>query len=132
MKVKEAKKMFKKNYNPKSAWSKGVKLYALDLFDELIDRITYLEGVEPCNEKECRRWMLNGAQDWKDYSYGGCSLIYNQDIAKRLCTATELKKTHNGYEFPNKRENWLDVQSRALYQACELVIDFVYGKDFQR
>lgn len=128
MNIYEAERKLIEAYKPRSAWNKGVKAYAEELFAELIERIAY-EGEEPCNRKECRKWLLNGASDWKDYSYGGCSLIYNQDIAKRLCTSTELKKTHNGYEFPNNWENWLDVQARALFQAANLVIEFIYGKE---
>lgn len=29
--------------------------------------------------------------------------------------------THGGKLAPNKRETWLDVQSRALFQAAELI-----------
>lgn len=61
--------------------------------------------------------MLNGAQDWDNYSYSGSALIYNKDIANRLCTMSELKRTRNGEFKPNSRETWLDVQARALYQA---------------
>ena len=48
------------------------------------------------------------------------SLIWNGDIAKRLCTKSELAKlkTRDGdYRKPNAREDWLDVQARALFQA---------------
>lgn len=66
--------------------------------------------------------MLNGARDWSEYSYGGCSLIYDGDIAERLCTPGELKRTRHGERRPNSREGWLDVQARALSQACSRVI----------
>lgn len=52
------------------------------------------------------------------YNWGGSSLIYDADIAGRLCCPSELKKTRNGERRPNSREEWLDVQARALYQAC--------------
>lgn len=64
---------------------------------------------------------LNGAEDWGQYSQGGCALIYDGDIAARLCTKSELKKTNNGEKQPNSRESWLNVQARALYQASRLV-----------
>ena len=65
--------------------------------------------------------MLNGARSWHDYSWGGCSLIYDRDIANRVCTISELKKTDNGTKRPNRREEWLDVQARALHQAEMLI-----------
>lgn len=64
---------------------------------------------------------MNGADGWSDYSWGGSALIYNEDIALRLCTPSELKRTANGSKRPNAREEWLDVQARALYQACARV-----------
>ena len=65
--------------------------------------------------------LLNGADNWSAYSYGGCSLIWNEDIAKTLCTPSELKRTKNGQNDPNSRETWMDVQARALYQAFSLI-----------
>lgn len=104
----------------RSAWGRGVNAYALELVEELKERAVY-EGRNPEPGAECREWMLNGAQDWAQYSWGGSSLIYNCDIAERLCTPSELKKTRNGERRPNSREEWLDTQARALYQACDRV-----------
>nr|DAG60695.1 MAG TPA: hypothetical protein [Bacteriophage sp.] len=104
----------------RSAWDRGVNAYALELVGELRERAAY-EGRNPEPGKECREWMLNGAADWQQYSWGGSSLIYNGDIAARLCCPSELKKTRDGERRPNSREDWLDVQARALYQACNRV-----------
>ena len=104
----------------RSAWGRGVNAYALELVEELRERAAY-EGRNPEPGKECREWMLNGAQDWAQYSWGGSSLIYNGDIAERLCTPSELKKTRHGERRPNSREEWLDTQARALTQACNRV-----------
>ena len=104
----------------RSAWDKGVTVYALALVDDLAERITS-EGRAPETSTECRAWLLNGAQDWAQYSWGGSALIYDGDIAERLCTPSELKKTRNGERRPNAREEWLDTQARALYQACNRV-----------
>lgn len=104
----------------RSAWGRGVKAYAMELVEELRERAAY-EGRNPEPGRECREWMLNGAKDWKQYSWGGASLIYDADIAERLCTPSELKKTRHGERRPNSREEWLDVQARALRQACDRV-----------
>lgn len=114
----------------RSAWSKGVTLYALELVEELEERAAY-EGRNPEPGKECRCWMMNGAQSWDQYSWGGSSLIYNEDIAERLCTPSELKKTRNGERRPNSREEWLDTQARALTQAAERV-SRLYRKEVER
>ena len=100
----------------RSAWDKGVRLYALELIDS-IEEVAEWEGEQPANEHELKRLALNGAADWQQYSEGCCSLIYNKQIAERLCTASELKKTDNGRKAPNARESWIDCQTRALFQA---------------
>jgi len=100
---------------PRSAWSKGVNNYAIDLIDGL-----ELEEI-PKDIKELERLLLNGAEDWSEYSWGGCALIYNGDIAEILCTPSELKATRNGERNPNKTESWLDVQARALHQAFRVI-----------
>ena len=81
----------------------------------------YFEELDLTESKKVRAALLNGAADWSQYSWGGCSLIYNSDIAERLCNPSELKKTRNGERRPNSREEWLDVQARALFQAANRV-----------
>lgn len=100
----------------RSAWSKGVKLYAYEMVEDLEE--FFIEELNPSN---CQMILLNGASDWSQYSWGGCSLIYNEDIAERLCSPSELKKTNGGNWRPNKNEEWLDTQARALYQAYRLI-----------
>ena len=68
-----------------------------------------------------KKLLLNGAENWREYSYGGCAYIYNGDIAAALCAPSEYRKTKGGEKEPNNRETWLDVQVRALCQA-ELLI----------
>lgn len=102
----------------RSAWDRGVTLYAFDLLGHMEDSADYWNDCETAEE-----FFLDGARDWKQYSWGGCSLCHDVHIARRLCTQSELKKTDNGNRRPNCREEWLDVQARALYQAFERVVD---------
>lgn len=101
----------------RSAWDKGVTIYALELLEEYAERAAY-EGRQAANTAEFKEWLKNGASDWDQYSWGGSSLIYNSDIAERLCCPSELKKTRNGERRPNSHEEWLDTQARALCQAA--------------
>ena len=78
----------------KSFWKRGVKEYAID----------FIENIED-DEIINKRSILNGAQDFKEYSYSGLTLIYDKDIAKRLCTPSKLKITKNGKKLPNQNEN---------------------------
>lgn len=107
----------------RSAWSKGVTMYAFDLLDELEEAAEggYITADDLANSRLAERAMLDGASSWNQYSWGGSSLIYNGDIAARLCCPSELKKTRDGERKPNSQEEWLDVQARALYQAAARV-----------
>lgn len=98
----------------RSAWERGVIQYAEELLD-------FFDGDELTKE-DLLRGLLNGAKDWKEYSYGGLSFIYDSDICERLCTPSEAKRKRNGELQPNSQETWLDVQARALYQAARLLM----------
>ena len=115
-----------------SAWSKGVTLYALDILREIEDENdryyliltddnkldSFRNGIT-VNMNICTRYPFEA---WKSYSRGGCSLIRNQEIAKRLCTPSEYKRAEqNDFFRANSREDWLDCQGRALFQAGEMI-----------
>jgi len=99
-----------------SKWTTGVNEYAKELREFLAS-----EGLEPTVSN-----MLNGADNWTDYSMGGSALIYDMDIAERLATPSEIKgstrKDGSFNEMANANEAWLDVQARALYQAAGKVL----------
>jgi hypothetical protein len=106
-----------------SAWSKGVTAYALEMLETIEEMIDYYGEPETLADLEA--YALNGAESWSEYSWAGSSLIYDGDIAKRLCTASELKRTKGGEKRPNAEEEWLDTQARALAQAFNLVAEML-------
>ena len=116
------------NEKARSAWVRGVKEYAAELLDNLAEDIEYgwIDEIVLESTSLLKKALLDGADDWMDYSWGGCSLIYDGDIAERLCNPSELKKTKDGERRPNAREEWLDVQARALRQAAHLIMDAAY------
>lgn len=94
----------------RSAWDKGVYDYAFDILEPLGDE---LEDVNADT-------LMNGTNTWTAYSYGGCALICDDDIAKRMCTPSEYKKYLNAglNSKLSDSDYWLgDVQTRALFQA---------------
>lgn len=99
-----------------SKWTTGVNEYAEELKEFLAEN-----NLETTKEN-----MLNGADDWHMYSYGGSALIYDEDIAERLATPSEIKsrtrKDGSLNQNANARETWLDVQARALYQASRKIL----------
>ena len=102
-----------KKEKARSAWKAGVILYAFDILDNM-------EDGEVTEEN-----LLNGARNWREYSYGGCALIYDDEICQRLCAPWQIQRKRGGDLPPNGRETWLDVQARALYQAAHMIISLV-------
>lgn len=98
----------------RSAWRRGVREYAMDLLENLpLSRLLTPEN--------CRDVLLNGAGSWKEWAYGGCGLVYDCDIAERLCTPSELRKKRGGELEPSSHESWLDVEARAVGQAAAAI-----------
>ena len=107
-----------------SAWERGVKEYAEELLEELAEAVEggYVDESDLSNRRLFEKAMLNGAGSWEQFSEGGCSLCYDGQIAERLCAPWELRKTKSGRKDPNPRETWIDVQSRALFQAAQMIL----------
>ena len=98
----------------RSAWIRGVRQYAREMVADL-DPDTVL------TRNTVRRVVLNGATDAREYSEDGWALIYNSDIAKRVCTPSQLRRARGGDLLLNREETWLDVQTRAIHQALALI-----------
>ena len=107
-------------HNARSAWDRGVQETALDMLEELMDNHVF--ELEPSS---ITVKLLNGASDWDQYAYGGCHLIYDEEIAARYGTPAGLKRTRNGKRNPNKYDTGLDVESRACAQAAGLIKHYV-------
>ena len=127
--------------NPRSAWGKGVKKYAMELMDDVKE---WKGGSFELTTTNYKKIILNGAKDWKEYSWGGSSAAYilefgcgvreafNEDIAKRLSTKSELVQTRNGMLRPNAREEWLDTQARALFQADGMIRSAIISASIEK
>lgn len=88
----------------RSAWNRAVRDDAINMLQE-----TELDTIDLSNIYLLEKALLGGAESWHQYSWGGCGLIYDCDIAKHYCNNTELKLTKNGLKQPNNKEQWLDV-----------------------
>lgn len=112
----------------RSAWDKGCRAYAEELFSE------YVENLQIKDEKVrigkiAEADLLNGADSWEQYSYGGCALIYDSDICERLCTEKEAQRKRYGESKPTLYDSWLDAQAAALKQAARLVRSIANRRD---
>ena len=108
------------NESCRSHWERAVRDYALEMIDQC-DRTDITSYKQLLNHGD--------AKNMKDYaiaralSEGGCFEIYDSDIAKRLCTPSELKRVlrKDGTVRDLPRESWLDVQTSAVNQAIFLL-----------
>lgn len=98
----------------RSAWLKGVRIYAVEMIESLENDEIQVSHLE--------RELLGGAINWQESSEGGNHLIYDSDIAERLCTRSELRKRKGGERNPSTRETWLQCQARALSQAARTIV----------
>ena len=57
-------------HSARSAWDKGVKGYAVEMFDDYVDRLHITDDSVRIG-KVAETDLLNGARDWEQYSYGG-------------------------------------------------------------
>lgn len=99
----------------RSAWRRAVNEYACELAESIED------GKEFKDINSFAIELLKGACDWCKYSEGGCSLISDYEIAKRLCTPSEFKKKKYGELPPYRGMSWIALQGRALCAASYVV-----------
>ena len=125
----------------RSRWDRAVIEDATDMLHEAIEDLTDNPDEAPRTLTELTAQLLNvststlkswGGDDGnggirslyqcaKHSSWGGSHLCYDHDIARHYCTPSELKRTKDGQRRPNAREEWLDVQARAIYQAVSKI-----------
>lgn len=105
----------------RSAWMRGVKDYAIDLLDNIED----MNSTIKADYNTLNKILLNGADSWHDYSWACNALVYNEDIVRRLCPPSEVKRSRCGECRPNRHDEWLDLQARALFWASHVVYESI-------
>lgn len=97
----------------KNHLGRAIIKYAVELVEDLPDDFDESPSA-PITEKA----FLNGASDWREYSFGGCSLIATKDIIKRIIPE---KKRHDMYLKYTDGDFLLDAQADALETAYSLI-----------
>jgi len=97
-----------KAIKPRGAWARARQTYALELLADVEGDFSHKK-------------LLNGAPNWQAFSEGGCALIYDKDIAERVCCPSQLIIRRHGRLDPNPVENWIQCQTRCLKQAAALI-----------
>lgn len=108
------------NESYRSKWEQAVRDYALEMISQCdkTDITSYKQIPNHCNAASMTDYAIA-----RDLSKGGCFEIYDADIAKRLCTPSQLKRVtrKDGTVRDLPRGSWIDVQTRAVYQAILLI-----------
>lgn len=117
-----------KQQKARSAWDKGVFEYAIEMLEQLGHKQEITDPKECFNH--CDYKTMSVSELAHECSYGACFEIFDEDIAKRLCSPSELKKYYRKdgsfRQTANARETWLDVQARALKQAHGKIKSVLY------
>ena len=124
--IAQALETLKNQKQPRGAWARGVRAYALEILEGVLENLEWKEeegqDADFYTPKQLEKIALNGAQDWRQYSEGGCSLVCTRDIVDRLCNKTEKQRF---WKNPDKYQE-LEWQSRALFQAWLLIRDTLW------
>lgn len=113
------------NTKTRSAWSKGVQAYALEMLERFEELRRWNEDNGESVPELDEVTALNGAHDWSAWAYGGCGLVYDAYIAERLCTPSELRKLDGGARVPAGAATWCDIEARAAWQAWRMIAEAV-------
>lgn len=112
------------NTKIRSAWSKGVQAYALEMLESFEEWREWAEKNGENVPEMDERTALNGASDWSAWSYGGCGLVYDSFIAERLCTPSDMRKLQyktGAMKQPAPCQSWCDIEARAAWQAWRMI-----------
>lgn len=118
MKINELKnKLETEQEKARGTYQKAIYQYAFELVDNIADNyITTAEELEHLESiANLKERALNGATNWKQYSWGGCSLCYNYEILRRLFCLSIVKKYENADVVRGR--HLLDYQADALAEA---------------
>lgn len=118
MNIEELKnKLNEEQKHTRGTYQKALYSYALELCDNIADNyITTAEELEHLESiTNLKERALNGAENWNQYSWGGCSLCYNYDILSRLFCKSIVKKYENADSVRGR--HLLDWQASALAKA---------------
>ena len=115
------------NLPTNTAWNKGVRNFAIDLFDALINNLDaeMKNGNLIYIVKLTETDLLDGANDWNQYSHYGCTCasIYDRDIQKALAP-NDLSEG----SFNCNGKTWLDLQAEALEEAARILLRIANNK----
>lgn len=125
-KVEKELKELKVGNSKKGKAIKKTAFYLLEDLEEAMEeeksgneeRLIYFENYEEIRNS-IKKILLNGAENWKKWAFGGCGLVYNKDIMELLLTKKEQKEMEAaGIDG----DVLLEMYSITAEAACRVII----------
>ena len=115
----ELVKLAKRALPKRGRFYQGVAKYV----PEIVDRASFEQGeLNKLSVTEFHSRLLNGAETWQHYSEGGCALIYNEDIAKRLFYPHDVERLRKkDFCIGDDSCAMISLQARALREAADAI-----------
>ena len=104
---------------------KNINYYAISHLEDILNFLQY-EGLDPEIENISKldwssgsliKTILNGAENFAQWSNGGSGLIYNYDLAETLLTPEKFTQWKNG----NKYIDFLKMQAKFAKKGYEKI-----------
>lgn len=107
-----------------TVWRSGVRSYAVELFTDVAEA-RGLNIFDDVTVEITETELLNGADNWLHFSKGGCALVFNEDICRRLYGNKTHEKFFKSKNTSQNQPDWIELQAKALESAAKLVMKTV-------
>jgi hypothetical protein len=111
----------------RSAWDRGVQAAALDMCDDMDEWAEFNKwpnGYIPNGDYSAtKKMLLNGAENWIQYSLGGCALVPNADIAERFLPPSKRDAALRKSDIES--DYLLNIQADGLRRAGCLIYNAI-------
>ena len=116
----ELVKLAKRALPKRGRYYQGVAKYV----PEIVYRASFEQGeLNKLSVTDFRVRLLNGAETWKHYSEGACSLVDNAEIAARFFYPYDVERLRRkDFCIGDDCCAMINLQARALREAAEALI----------
>lgn len=101
-------------------WNQAVASYANFLWESYVRMCWKAKNTGQPIPELTPVTLLQGKRSWAEYSQDGYALTEGADIAKQVFTPKKFAKWESGRKVTD--EPLVDIQTRALVDACKLVM----------
>lgn len=107
-------------YSRRGQWNKAVASYAAFLWESYVRKCWKAKRTGQPIPELTPVTLLQGKRSWAEYSQDVGPLTEAADIAKQVFTPQQFAQWESGRKVTD--EHLVDIQTRALVDACKLVM----------